>query len=85
MRSNDFILILESIEAELRELLREIMRRNGDHPKVWGFLYSRLGRKLEIACDQLVASLLQVLVKDDLIHGLCKLEVNLRQESGRVR
>jgi len=79
--ADDLVFNLQSAEAEFAELFREIVRRNFHHSKEGRFLCFRDGREVQLSGNQVVVFALNVLVKDDLVHGFGKININLVQES----
>lgn len=58
--------------------------RDADHTEV-GRQLLRLGRgQAQLTSDQVLAALVQVLVEDDVVHGLRKVGVDLVQQCGCV-
>jgi hypothetical protein len=75
--ADHLILIHEGVEAELRELLGEVVGRNVYKGIVWGIFLCWLRWEGKIAHDEIVALLLHVLIEDDFVHALGKVEVYL--------
>jgi hypothetical protein len=75
---NNLILVQHCVEAELGELLREVVRWDVDQAVVRLRLGRRVGRKGKVAHDEIVVLVSHMLVKDDLVHALRKLKINLR-------
>jgi hypothetical protein len=82
--ADHLILIHEGVEAELRELLGEVVGRNVHEGIVWGFFLCGLRRERKIAHNELASLLLHVLVEDDFVHALCKVEVYLGKKGRGV-
>jgi hypothetical protein len=75
--TDHFILDLKCLAAVLRELLGEVVRGDGDHAEVrGGLLGSSLG-ELQLTGDEVVSFSAKMLVKDDLVHGLGEVDVDL--------
>mmetsp|Transcript_20747 Transcript_20747/g.31992 ORF Transcript_20747/g.31992 Transcript_20747/m.31992 type:complete len:987 (-) Transcript_20747:91-3051(-) len=83
--TDGLVLVQNGVEAEVGELLSEVVRRNDDHAVVGRFFLLLFLREDERAGDEVGAVLLQVLVEDDLVHGLGKVEVDLIEQRRRVR
>ncbi len=77
-RLDNFILVEHSVEAELRELLGEVMGRDVDQAIVGLLLGWRVGRKGQVVHDEIVVLVSHVLIENDFVHALRKIEVNLR-------
>lgn len=77
-RLDNFILVKHSVEAELRELLGEVMGRDVNQAIVGLFLGWRVGRKGQVVHDEIVVLVSHVLIENDFVHALRKIEVNLR-------
>jgi len=75
---------LECLAAIFGELLREVVRGNGDHAEVRSELLSGGLRELELTSDEVVALGAEMLVEDDLVHGFGEVNVDLVEESGGV-
>lgn len=82
--TDHFVLDLKSLTAVLRELLGEVVRRDGDHAEVRGGLLSGSLGELKLTGDQVSSLSAQVLVEDDLVHSLGEVDVDLVQEGGGV-
>lgn len=78
------ILVQDGVEREGHELLWEAVRWNGYHAEEGGFFLRLLLWKHEWTRDEVWSIGLNVLVEDDLIHGLGKLKVDFTEESGGV-
>jgi hypothetical protein len=61
------------------------LRRDCDHSKLGCTFLLFLGRKIQITCDEVSSLCIQMFVKDDLVHGLCKVDVDLIKKSCCVR
>ena len=72
-----FFLHVERVEAEVRELLGEVVRRDRDHGEVRHGRGRLLRGQLQVARDEVAALLLHVHVEDDLVHRAREVEVHL--------
>ena len=84
LSSDDFILDLECLATELGELLGEIVRRNRDHTVHRSRPFKWFIRKVELTRDQISTLGFQMLIEDDLIHSLGKVNIDLVEEGSRV-
>jgi hypothetical protein len=66
-------------------LLGEVVGRDGDHAEVRSFLLFGSLRKRELTSDQVVSTCAQVLVKNDFVHSLGEVDVDLVEEGSGVR
>ena len=86
LSSDNLLLDLEGLEAVLGESLSERVMRLGDadHAKVRRKLLRHGRGQIELTGDEALSTLVQVLVEDDVVHGLGEVSVDLVQKSGRV-
>lgn len=82
--TNNFVLDQQGAETKLRECLRVVVSRNADHAVVRSLsLLDWLGQ-LKFTCDKLVIFGYAMLVKDNFVHSLGKINVHLIKQGGGV-
>ena len=84
--TDDLILDLKCLKAVLRESFGEGVTglRNADHTEVWGGALLLGGRQVELTSDQVGALFVEMLVKDDVVHRLGEVAIDLVEKRGRV-
>ena len=85
LSTDHFVLDLKCLAAVLRELLREVVRRDSDHAEVRGGLLGGGLRYLELTSDQVVSLSAQMLVEDDFVHSLSEVDVDFVKKGGCIR
>ena len=81
---DDFVFDLEGAAAVLAELFGEVVGRDRDHSEERGGFSLWLLGEVELSGDQVGSLGRQMLVEDDLVHGLRKVDVDFVEESGSV-
>ena len=77
-RLNNLILVQHCVEAELGELLWEVVWWDVYQAVVGLRLGRRIGRKGKVTHDQVVVLVSHMLVEDDLVHAFREFKINLR-------
>ena len=83
--SNHLVLDLKRPEREFRDLLSKGMLWDSDHSKVWCRFFLFPCWEMERSSYEIIAFLIQVLVEDNLVHCLGKINIDLVKQSGRIR
>lgn len=81
---DDLVLVEHRVEAELRELLGEVVRRDVYQTVVGLLLGWRVRRQGQVAHNQVVVLVSHVFIEDYLVHTLREVEVHFREQSRRV-
>ena len=66
---NNFLLNVESVEAEVAKLLGEIMWWDRNHCEVGDRWRRLLGREVKVSSNEVPVLLFHVLVENDLVHS----------------
>ena len=64
--------------------MSRIRRWDSDHAEEGDFFLLRRRRQVQLPSNELVRLLSTMLIKDDLIHRLCEVDIHLIEESGSV-
>ena len=84
LSNNHLAVSVQAAKAELSHNEWVIVGRDPDHTKVRSFPLLFWWGKVKFTSDQIVLLLVTVLVKDDLVHGLGEVHINLIQKSSGI-
>lgn len=82
--SDGLIFVQNGVEAEIGELLWEVVWWNGDHTVIWRKFLWLLSWKSKWSRDEVWSIGAQMFIEDDFVHGFGKFEIDFTEKSSGI-